>query len=162
MKKVLLMALAAFTVITLSQSCKKKMKDEDVAKAATEALTKAGMTGMSVAVKDGVATISGACKDDKCKTDCEAAVKAIAGVKEVKNECTVTPVPTSVATNVSVDAMVQQKIKDGLKDIKGAAVTFEGKKAMFTGNFTASQKTTLQQLCASAGVGADMTKATIK
>ncbi len=163
MKKILFMAIAAFSLIAFAASCKKKVSDEDATKAAQEALTKAGMTTM-VNVKEGVATITGECKDAKCQEDCKAAVTGVAGVKSVDVKCTITPapVPASTTVNVSLDTKVQQKITDGIKDIKGATVTFEGKKAIFAGTFTTAQSTTLKQICGSVGVGADMTKATIK
>jgi hypothetical protein len=69
MKKYLFLAIAAFTMLSFATSCKKKLKDEDIQKSAQEALTKAGMD-TKVAVVGGVATITGACKDDKCKADC--------------------------------------------------------------------------------------------
>jgi hyperosmotically inducible periplasmic protein len=159
-----LMGLAVMATLVFV-SC--KPKDADV-KTAIEAVLKADpmMASTTVSVTDGVATLSGECKDAECKAACEKAVAAVKGVKSVTNNCTIAPppppTPASTDVNVSVDAMVQQKINDGLKDIKGATVSFEGKKAVFMGTFTKSQRTTLQQLCGSAGVAADMSKATVK
>ncbi len=163
MKKFLFMAVAAFTLITLSQSCKKKVSDADVAKAATEALTKAGMTGTTVTVEKGVATLTGTCKDDKCKADCEATVKGIKGVTSVVNSCTVTPAPASLTTT-SLDAAVQQKVKDGLKDLAGLTLQgFSGKGAIINGSINAAGKTKLMQMLASAKVLLDVaSKITIK
>jgi hyperosmotically inducible periplasmic protein len=159
-----LMAVAVIATISFV-SC--KPKDADILKSIQEKIaTMPDMKDMKVEVKDGVATLSGECKDPDCKAACEKAVTGIKGVKSVVNNCTVAPPPppppASTNVNVAVDAMVQKKITDGLKDIAGAKVMFEGKKAIFSGTFTASQKTTLQQLCGSAGVAADMSKATIK
>jgi hyperosmotically inducible periplasmic protein len=152
MKKFLFMAVAAFTLITLSQSCKKKVSDADVAKAANEALVTAGMTGTTVTVEKGVATLTGVCKDDKCKTDCEAAVKAVKGVTSVVNSCTVTP-PAQSLTTSSLDAAVQQKVKDGLKDLVGLTLQgFSGKGAIINGTINAAGKTKLMQMLASAKV----------
>ncbi len=159
--------MAVAVVATISfVSC--KPKDADI-KAKIEAAMKANpaMAGMTVDVKEGIATVSGECADEACKTMCVKTIEdlKIKGVKSVVSTCTIKPVvaaPASTTVNVSIDAAVQQKIKDGLKDIKGAEVTFEGKKAMFTGTFSAKQKMTLQQACSSAGVAADMSKATIK
>lgn len=156
--------MAAVAIAVGFTSC--KPKDSDVQASIVKALAAdAGAANTKVEVKDGVATISGECKDDACKANCAKMVEGVKGVKSVVNNCTTVPVvaaPVSTTTNVSVDAKVQQKIKDGLKDIAGAAVSFVGKKAMFTGTFSAAQKATIQQLCGSAGVGADMTKAIIK
>lgn len=155
-------AVALLAVVSFS-GC--KPKDADIEKAISAKM--AGMTemkDMKVAVKDGVATLTGECADEACKANCVKAVEGmgIKGVKSVVSNCSLKPAPASTAVNVSVDAAVQKKITDGLKDIKGATVVFEGKKAIFSGVFTASQKTTLQQLCSSAGVAADMSKATVK
>lgn len=162
MKKYLFMALAAFTMLTVAQSCKKKMSDEDVTKAATEALTKAGMTGTTVSVAKGVATITGVCKDDKCKADCEATVKGIKGVESVVNSCTVTPPPASVTT--TLDAATQQKVTDGLKDLKGLTLGgFSGKGAIINGETNAAGKMKLMQMLASAKVLLDAaSKITVK
>lgn len=159
MKKYLFMALAAFTMLTFATSCKKSLKDEDIQKSAQEALTKAGMT-TTVAVKDGVATISGACKDDKCKADCEAAVKDIKGVKSVVNSCTVTPPPASLTT--ALDAATMQKVKDGLKDMKGITVTFEGDKAVLAGAITDADRMKVMQMLTAAKVKSDVSKLTKK
>lgn len=156
MKKYLFMALAAFTLITLCQSCKKKMSDEDITKAATEALTKAGMTGTTVSVAKGVATLSGTCKDDKCKADCEAAVKAVKGVESVVNNCAVTPPPASIAQ--VLDAATMQKVKDGIKDLKGVTVTFEGDKAVLAGTITDADRMKLMQMLTAAKVKSDVSK----
>ena len=158
--------IAALMLAVGFTSC--KPKDADVQASIETALKADPMAaGTTVSVKDGIATLAGECKDDACKAACEKLVVGVKGVKSVVNNCTITPVavapaPASTTVNVAVDATVQKKITDALKDIKGATVAFEGKKAMFSGTFTAAQKTTLQQVCGSAGVGADMTKATIK
>lgn len=160
-----LMAVAIIATLGFV-SC--KPKDADI-KAKIEAALKASpdMASTMVDVKDGVVTLTGECKDETCKANCGKAVEdlKVKGVKNVVNSCGVKPAvmePASTTVNVSIDAAVQQKINDGLKDIKGATVSFEGKKAIFSGTLSASQKTTLQQLCGSAGVAADMSKATIK
>ncbi len=163
--KITKFALMAAVMLAVGfTSC--KPKDSDVQASIVKALAAdAGAANTKVEVKDGVATLTGECKDDACKAGCEKLVAGVKGVKSVVNNCTTTPVvapPASTGVNVAVDAMVQKKITDGIKDIAGATVSFVGKKAMFAGTFTSAQKATLQQICGSAGVGADMTKATIK
>src|SRR5882762_8919464 len=104
-----------------------KPKDEDI-KAKIEAAIKGDkmMTGAVVDVKDGVATISGEVMDTACKSYCAKTIGAIKDVKSVVDNCTVMPppappvVPASVTT--ALDAPTQQKVKDGLKDIKGVTV----------------------------------------
>jgi hyperosmotically inducible periplasmic protein len=161
MKKLLFTAMAAFMLITLSQSCKKKLSDADITTAAAEAFSKAGMS-TQVTVKDGVATLTGTCKDDKCKADCETMAKGIKGVTSVVNSCTVTPPPVSLTT--TLDAATQQKVKDGLKDMVGLVLQgFSGKGAIINGETNAAGKTKLMQMLASAKVLLDVaSKITIK
>ncbi|MGC4104193.1 BON domain-containing protein [Ferruginibacter sp.] len=154
---------AAIVVATLSiASC--KPKDADI-KAKIEEAIKADpmMSGAMVDVKDGVATISGEVKDTACKSLCEKTVAGIKGVDKVVNNCTVappppppTPEPASVTT--VLDAATQQKVKDGLKDIKGVTVTFEGEKAVLSGEVTKADRMKIMQMLASAKVKSDVTK----
>ena len=106
--------LLASVLVLGTTSCKKKLKDADI-QASIETVLKADadMAGTMVTVQDGIATISGICKDDACKTKCEDAVKKIEGVKSVVNNCTVTP-PAPVVPEVT-DAL-GQAITDALKD----------------------------------------------
>jgi osmotically-inducible protein OsmY len=159
MKKYLFLAIAAFTMLSFATSCKKKLKDEDIQKSAQEALTKAGMD-TKVAVVGGVATITGACKDDKCKADCEATVKAVKGVESVVNSCSVTPPPASLTT--VLDAATMQKVKDGLKDIKGITLTFAGDKAVLAGAISDADRMKVMQILTAAKVKSDVSKLTKK
>lgn len=145
-----------------------KPKDEDI-KAKIEAAIKADpmMTGAVVDVKDGVATITGEVKDDACKALCEKTISGIKGVEKVVNNCTVTPppppptpVPASVTT--ALDEATQQKVKDGLKDIKGVTVTFDADKAVLVGEVTKADRMKIMQMLASAKVKSDVSKLTDK
>ncbi|MBL0359103.1 MAG: BON domain-containing protein [Chitinophagaceae bacterium] len=88
LSKVLFAVVIAATIGFVS--C--KAKDADI-KAEIEKALKADpmMTGTTVDVNDGVATITGECKDDACRTMCEKTVTGIKGVKSVVNNCTVAP-----------------------------------------------------------------------
>jgi len=152
----MLMAIAIIAGTTFS-SC--KPKDEDI-KAKIEAAIQADpmLTGARVVdVKEGVATIDGEVKDDACKARCEKTVADIKGVKSVVNNCTV---PAAVATPPSVsttlDAATQQKVKDGLKDIKGVSVEFSQDKAIVTGQVTKADRMKIMQILASANVQSDV------
>jgi hyperosmotically inducible periplasmic protein len=157
-----LMTVAIIATISFV-SC--KPKDADI-KAKIEAAIKADamMTGTTVEVKDGVATISGVCKDDACKAMCEKTIGAIKGVKSVVNNCTVTPPPAS--TTVSSLAMdVQQKIKDGFKDIKGlTSIAFSDKGAILMGEVTKADNLKIKQILGAAKVVLDAaaSKLTVK
>lgn len=145
-----LMLAVAFT------SC--KPKDADV-KTAIETALKADPSAATtmVDVKDGVATISGVCKDDACKAGCEKLVAGIKGVKSVVNNCTVIPpAPAPASLTTTLDAATQQKVKDGLKDMKTLVLQgFSGKGAIINGEISKEGKTKLMQMLASAKVMLD-------
>ncbi len=133
MKKMLKFSLAAFALFILlgATSCKKKKKDADI-QAAIENVLKAdaNLANTMVTVKDGVATLSGECKDEASKAKCEAVVKGIEGVKSVVNNCTVKapePVVPPVTDNLAqavTDALkdfptVKSELKDGVLTLTG-------------------------------------------
>jgi hyperosmotically inducible periplasmic protein len=154
----LLMAVAVLATLTFV-SC--KPKDADI-KASIETALKADpmMTNTTVDVKDGVATISGECKDDACKAMCEKTVAGIKGVKSVSNNCTVAPPPPPPPASVTttLDAATMQKVKDGLKDLKGITLDFAGDKAILAGEVTKADRMKIMQMLASAKVKSDVSK----
>jgi hyperosmotically inducible periplasmic protein len=154
----LLMTVAVLATLTFV-SC--KPKDADI-KASIETALKADpmMTGTTVDVKDGVATISGECKDDACKAMCEKTVAGIKGVKSVSNNCTVAPPPPPPPASVTttLDAATMQKVKDGLKDLKGITLDFAGDKAVLAGEVTKADRMKIMQMLASAKVKSDVSK----
>src|SRR5205085_3400456 len=85
------------TVLTLAAAlflagCGKS--DADLQKAATDKLTADKVTGVTVAVKDGIATLSGEVADITVKNKAEASVKTVEGIKSVTNGITLKPLPT--------------------------------------------------------------------
>lgn len=163
--KLLMVVVVATTLAFVS--C--KPKDADI-KAKIEAALKADpmMVGTTVDVKDGVATISGECKDDACKVACEKAVTGIKGVKSVVNNCTIAPPPPPPPASVAVSSLaadVQQKIKDGLKDIKGlSSIAFSDKGAVLMGEVTKADNLKIKQILGAAKVALDAaaSKLTVK
>ena len=137
-------------------------KDADI-KAAIESKLKVkpDMSGATVDVKEGVATITGACKDDACKADCEKITQGVKGVKTVINNLTIIapppPPPAPASLTTVLDAATQQKVKDGLKDIKGVSVDFLGEKAVLTGEVTKADRMKIMQMLSSAKVKSDVT-----
>ena len=140
--------------------CSSKPKDADI-KAAVETALKADpmAAGTMVDVKEGVATISGECMDDACKAKCESIAAGVKDVKSVVNSCTVKAViapPASLTTEL--DAATQQKVKDGLKDIKAVSVEFSGDKAVLSGEVSKADRMKIMQMLASAKVKSDVSK----
>ena len=144
MKKTLQLSLVliASLLVLGTTSCKKKLKDADI-QTAIETVLKADadMAGTMVMVKDGVATLSGVCKDEACKSKCEEAVKKIEGVKSIVNNCTVAPPPAAVVPPVS-DAL-SQAIADAVKDFPGVKTELKEGVLTLTGEI---QRTSLQKL----------------
>lgn len=144
-----------------------KPKDADI-KIAIEAALKADPSASTtmVDVKEGVATISGVCKDDACKANCEKLIVGIKGVKSVVNNCTIAPPPPPdpASLTTSLDEATQQKVKDGLKDMKTLSLQgFSDKGAVINGEVSKADKMKLMQMLASAKVMLDTdSKITIK
>lgn len=108
-------------------ACKSQEKKDAEAKAKIEAAA----PGVTVNVKDGVATLSGELADNNARTMAEEAAKKIDGVKSVTNNITVTPAPAPVvinpdqalitAANEAVKAFtgVNAAVKDGVVTLTG-------------------------------------------
>jgi hyperosmotically inducible periplasmic protein len=144
MKKLLtsfLVVAIAATAISLT-SCKKKAKDADI-KAAIETVLKADpmAAGTMVDVKDGIATISGECKDDMCKASCEKMVAAVKGVKSVVNNCTIAPPPAPVV--IAADDPLIKAVNDALTAFPGVSANVKDGIISLTGEI---KKADLQKL----------------
>jgi hyperosmotically inducible periplasmic protein len=116
----LLLLIGAVALISTSTGCKKKPKDADI-KAAVEAALKADPSAASTMVadvKEGVVTISGECKDDACKANCEKIVAAVKNVKSVVNNCTVTP-----PVVINPDDILTKSVTDALASFPGVTAT---------------------------------------
>lgn len=125
-------------------SCKGTVKDSDLLTAINEKIqTNPEMTGLTATVVEGVVTLSGACKDDACKSFCEKTVKAISGVKSVVNNCTIIPafVDTPVVPEVS-DALAQA-ITDACKDFPGVKTDLKEGVLTLTGEIAKDKLQTL-------------------
>ena len=104
-------------------------KDADIKVAADQAV--AGVSGVTVDVAKGVATISGQFADEASKASTEAMVKAVKGVKSIVNNGTITPPPPPVV--ISEDDMLKTNVMAALKDfstlmadVKDGVVTLTG------------------------------------
>ncbi|MEO6230933.1 MAG: BON domain-containing protein [Ferruginibacter sp.] len=108
--------LMAVAIVTTTGFLSCKPKDADI-KSAVEAKlnAKPDMSGTMVSVTDGVATISGECKDETCKADCEKLTSEVKGVKSVVNNLTVPPPPPPPVA-VTVDDTLKSGVNDALKD----------------------------------------------
>lgn len=103
-------------------------KDADIEKGIATAVS--AYPGVSVMVKDGVATITGEVADDATKAAVETAAKAVKGVKSVTNSLTIPPPPPPPAPVViNPDETLQQSVAaiiSGQKQDKVTAAVKDG------------------------------------
>lgn len=137
------LAVVVSVLILGTISCNKKPKDAAIQASIESVLSAdADMANMMVTVKDGVATLSGECKDEACKAKCEAAVAKVEGVKSVVNNCTVAP-PAPVVPPVS-DAL-SQAVADAVKDFPGVQTSLTDGVLTLTGEIKRADLQKLMQ-----------------
>lgn len=107
--------------------------DADLKKAAGDKLSADKITGITVDVKDGVATLAGEVADATVKSEAEESVKSVAGIKAVTNVLTIKPHSTPVPT--PADPMLKGKLDEALRKAgcAGAAVEIKDGKVTITG-----------------------------
>lgn len=133
----MLVAIAALAIGFTS--CKSKPKDADIKTAVEKVLADDPMmSGTTVSVEKGVATISGVCKDDACKAACEKAVAAVKGVKSVVNNCSVAPPPMPV--EISADDPLTKAVTDALKAFPGVSATVKDGIISLTGSIAKADR----------------------
>ena len=150
------MKVKVFTVLTLAialfmSACGKS--DADLTKAATEKLTAEKVTGVTAAVKDGVATLTGEVADITVKSKAEAAVKTVEGIKSVTNNCTLKPPPPPPP--VAPDQMSEGVINEALKKkgITGVTVKVANGEVTLSGTVDKAKVVEVMQVANEAKVG---------
>lgn len=121
------MKVKYLTVLTLAfalllSACGKS--DADLLKAANDKLTADKVTGVTVAVKDGVATLTGEVADAAVKSKAEASVKTVEGIKSVvATDLKIKPAPTPPPP--SPDKMIEGTVNEAIKKLAltGANIT---------------------------------------
>ena len=147
------MKFKALTILTLAialfmSACGKS--DADLQKAATDKLAADKVVGVTVAVKDGVATLTGEVADITVKNKAEASAK-VEGIKSVTNNITLKPVP--VATPSAPDPALTGKITEDLKKAGcTASVTVTNGKVTVTGEVPAAKYATCVQVIMQSGI----------
>lgn len=115
-------------------------KDADIEKEISAKLS--ALPGVEVTVKDGVATISGICKDDAFKQNAESIIKGIKGVKSVVNNCEIAA-PETVATpapvEINPDAVLNTSVNEVVKTYNGVSATVKDGVVTLTGNIKRDQ-----------------------
>ena len=126
--------------------------DADVQKAVQDKLAADNIRGVTVAVKDGVATLTGEVADVTVKSRAEASAKAVEGVKSVTNSLTTRPLP--VATPAAADPALTGKITEDLKKAgcTGASVAVTGGKVTVTGEVPGAKYAECIQVIQQSGI----------
>lgn len=115
-------------------------KDADIQKEITAKLS--ALPGVEVTVKDGVATISGICKDDAFKQNAESIIKGIKGVKSVVNNCEIAAPETVTApapVEINPDSVLNTSVNEVVKTYSGVSATVKDGVVTLTGNIKRDQ-----------------------
>lgn len=128
--KIKYLSVLGLAMVLLLGACGKK--DADIQKAAQDKLNSENISGATVTVKDGVATLTGQVADITVKNRAESAVK-VDGVKSVTNNLTLKPLPTPPP--VADDKMIEGTINESLKkkNITGVTVSVSNGEVTLTG-----------------------------
>jgi hyperosmotically inducible protein len=93
-------------------------KDADIEKAIASKM--GDMPGITVDVKDGVATISGTCNDNACKENCGEIARGIKGVKSVVNNIEVAPAePIATPVVINPDSVLSTSVNEVVQSYSG-------------------------------------------
>jgi osmotically-inducible protein OsmY len=129
--KIKFLTVLSLAIVVLLAACGKS--DADLQKAVAAKLAADNVTGVTVAVDKGVATLTGEVADITVKNKAEASAKGVEGIKSVVNNTTTRPLPA--ATPAAADPMLKGKIEENLKkagctgatiDVKDGVVTISG------------------------------------
>ena len=113
--------------------------DADLQKASADKLAADKITGVSVTVKDGVATLTGEVADQTIKAKAEQSAK-VDGIKSVTNNITLKALPP--AAPPPADKMLEGTINESLKkkNIPGITVTVADGAVTLTGEVDSKAK----------------------
>ena len=149
------MKVKYFTVLAIAAAmflaaCGKS--DADLQKAVQDKLTADGVSGVTVAVNGGVATLTGEVADITVKNKAQASAGAVEGIKSVTNNLTTRPLP--VATPAASDPALTGKITEDLKkaECTGANVAVVNGKVTVTGEVPNAKYAECVQVIMQSGI----------
>ena len=115
-------------------------KDADIQKEIAAKMS--ALPGVEVTVKDGVATISGICKDATFKENAETIIKGIKGVKSVVNNCEIAapePVIETAPVEINSDSVLSNSVNEVVKTYSGVSATVKDGVVTLTGDVKKAQ-----------------------
>jgi hyperosmotically inducible periplasmic protein len=159
--KVKVLTVFALAIALFLSACGKS--DADLTKAATDKLTADKVTGVTVAVKDGVATLTGEVADITVKSKAEASVKTVEGIKSVTNSITLAA-PKAAPTPDGDDKKLEGTINENLKkaNITGVTVAVSGGEVTLTGEVSKDNLAKAMQAASSTNPKKVNNKLTVK
>ena len=132
----LLLAIAIVTTVSFV-SC--SPKDADIQAAVQTKINAMPdmVKGATVEVKDGVATLTGECKDEMCKAECEKAAKETKGVKSIVSNFSIAAPPVVfVPPVITADDPLTKGVADATKDYPGVTAAVKDGVVSVTGEIT--------------------------
>lgn len=115
-------------------------KDADIQKEIAAKMS--ALPGVEVTVKDGVATITGICKDATFKENAETVIKGIKGVKSVVNNCEIAapePVIETAPVEINSDSVLSNSVNEVVKTYSGVTATVKDGVVTLTGDIKKAQ-----------------------
>lgn len=148
--KVKYLTVLAIAAMMFLAACGKS--DADLQKAVQDKLTADGVSGVTVAVNGGVATLTGEVADITVKNKAQASAGAVEGIKSVTNNLTTKPLP--VATPAAPDPALTGKITENLKKAgcTGASVSVVNGKVTVTGEVPNAKYAECVQVIMQSGI----------
>lgn len=149
--RVKFLTLISIAAVLFMSACGKK--DADLQKDVAAKLAADGISGVTVTVKDGVASLSGEVADITVKTKAENSAKTVEGIKSVDGANLKTK-PLPVATPAAADPALTGKITEDLKKAgcTGASVTVVNGKVTVTGEVPSAKYATCIQTIQQSGI----------
>ena len=144
-----ILSLLCIAALLFLAACGKS--DADLTKAVNDKLSADGVKGVTAAVNNGVATLTGEVADVTVKAKANASARSVEGVTSVVDNTTVKPLP--VATPAAADPALTGKINEDLKKAgcTGATATVVGGKVTITGTVPAAKYAECIQVVMQAG-----------
>ncbi len=151
MMKVKFLTIVALAAVLFLSACGKS--DADLQKAATDKLAAENIMGVTVAVNDGNATLTGEVADVTVVSRAETSVKMVEGMKAVTNNLKTKPLPTPVPA--AVDPMLKGKLDEALRKAGCTGVTIEamGGTVTATGTVPGAKYVQCIQIINESGLG---------